>query len=210
MFALRPVASVVIAAMAMLLVSSLSPLDRGASASEGAKYRGHVYLLRGFLGVFSTGMDELADKLQARGIEATVDQHSVVGIVAEQAIADYRASGGKEPIFIVGHSLGGDAAMTMARILGDQGIPVIKLIIYDSYAPGVIPANVRHAVNYYQYDSDSTRGKITLAPGFHGRYDKINVATRYKTASIDHMNIDSFATLHDQTIRLILGSAPRR
>src|SRR5580658_6728771 len=40
-----------------------------------------VYLLRGFLNVFSLGMDDLARKLQADGIPATVTNHADVDIV---------------------------------------------------------------------------------------------------------------------------------
>ncbi|MDQ2953491.1 MAG: hypothetical protein M3R18_00950 [Pseudomonadota bacterium] len=36
----------------------------------------HVYLLRGLMNIFSLGMDDLAAKIQARGITATLHNHS--------------------------------------------------------------------------------------------------------------------------------------
>ena len=66
-------------------------------------------------------------------------------------------------IIIYGHSWGGSQAVTLARQLGQQGVPVLLTIQVDSvHKPGhddvVIPANVRNAVNFYQ-----TKGLI------HGR-----------------------------------------
>jgi pimeloyl-ACP methyl ester carboxylesterase len=75
------------------------------------------------------------------------------------------AAGEKEQasIIIYGHSWGGSQAVTLARQLGQQGIPVLLTVQVDSvHKPGhndaVIPPNVRNAVNFYQ-----TKGLI------HGR-----------------------------------------
>ena len=66
-------------------------------------------------------------------------------------------------IIIYGHSWGGSQTVTLARQLGQQGIPVLLTIQVDSvHKPGhndaVIPPNVRNAINFYQ-----TKGII------HGR-----------------------------------------
>jgi pimeloyl-ACP methyl ester carboxylesterase len=66
-------------------------------------------------------------------------------------------------IIIYGHSWGGAQVLTLARELGQRGIPVSLAILVDSvHKPGhddaAIPPNVRNAVNFYQ-----TRGLI------HGR-----------------------------------------
>lgn len=60
-------------------------------------------------------------------------------------------------ITIYGHSWGASEAVTLARALGAQGIPVLLTIQVDSVQkPGEnddrIPANVAQAVNYYQSD----------------------------------------------------------
>jgi pimeloyl-ACP methyl ester carboxylesterase len=66
-------------------------------------------------------------------------------------------------IIIYGHSWGGSQTVTLARQLGQQGVPVSLTIQVDSvHKPGhddaVIPPNVRNAINFYQ-----TKGLI------HGR-----------------------------------------
>lgn len=42
--------------------------------SGGAQASGHIYLLRGLAGIFSTGLDVLDEKLVQRGYSATVDR----------------------------------------------------------------------------------------------------------------------------------------
>ena len=86
----------------------------GFGATPGiAQPRAHVYLLRGLMNVFSLGMDTLAEKIQRRGIYATVHNHTEWEALADQAAAAYRA--GKEgPIIVVGHSLGADSVMLMS------------------------------------------------------------------------------------------------
>lgn len=81
-------------------------------------------------------------------------------------------------IIIYGHSWGGSQAVTLARQLGQQGVPVLLTIQVDSvHKPGhddaVIPPNVRNAVNFYQ-----TRGII------HGR-SRIRAADPERTNIID-------------------------
>jgi len=77
-------------------------------------------------------------------------------------------------IIIYGHSWGGSQAVTLARQLGQQGVPVLLTIQVDSvHKPGhddaVIPPNVRNAINFYQ-----TKGLI------HGR-SSIRAADRSRT-----------------------------
>jgi pimeloyl-ACP methyl ester carboxylesterase len=66
-------------------------------------------------------------------------------------------------IIVYGHSWGGSQAVTLARQLGQQGVPVLLTIQVDSvhklgHDDAVIPTNVRNAINFYQ-----TKGLI------HGR-----------------------------------------
>jgi hypothetical protein len=58
-------------------------------------------------------------------------------------------------IILFGHSWGGSAVVTLARRLDAEGIPVVLTIQIDSVRKfwrddSRIPANVMHAVNYYQ------------------------------------------------------------
>lgn len=92
-------------------------------------------------------------------------------------------------IIIYGHSWGGSQAVTLARQLGQQGIPVLLTIQVDTvHKPGhqdtVIPPNVRNAVNFYQ-----TKGLI------HGR-SSIVAADRSRTNIIGNFQM----TYHDRHI----------
>src|SRR5690242_16830122 len=115
--------------------------DPAAAAS-----RTHVYLVRGVFNV-SVGLDELAAKLNNRGVPATVYGPMSSGSVASDAIADYKA-GKVMSIILVGHSMGGGAAFSAAELLKDQKIPVALMIVLDA-SGGPPPANVRRVVNYY-------------------------------------------------------------
>jgi hypothetical protein len=74
----------------------------------------HVYLMRGFLNVFSLGMDTLATELRSAGISATVDSYVGWHEVAHAIAANYRA-GQRGPIVLVGHSFGADSVRTSAK-----------------------------------------------------------------------------------------------
>jgi hypothetical protein len=60
-------------------------------------------------------------------------------------------------ISIYGHSWGASEAITLARALGERGIPVLLTVQVDSVRKrgendATIPANVAEAVNFYQRD----------------------------------------------------------
>ena len=180
-----------------------------AEQSTKVTRTGHVYLFRGFANVFSTGMNVLTERLRQNGIKADVYNHAGYQSVAQAALKEYKATKGREPIFIVGHSLGGDAAIAMSAILQKYGVPVTLLVIYDAYAPRVVPTNVRHVINYHQYEAlDSAGAKLRMEPGFKGKAENINVAG--KSEAVDHLNIDKQKSLHDATIKAILARTRRK
>jgi hypothetical protein len=112
------------------VLSLLMMIGVGTIASM-APPRAHVYLLRGLMNIFSLGMDTLAEKIQRRGIHATVHNHAEWQTLADNAAAAYHA--GKEgPIIIVGHSLGADAVMQMSAYLGRKGVPVALAVPFDA------------------------------------------------------------------------------
>ena len=81
-------------------------------------------------------MDDLAAKLQARGVAATVHNHSDWQVIADDIAAKYKA-GKHGPIVLIGHSLGADAVMIQAEYLGKKGVPVALVVPFDgtgSYA----------------------------------------------------------------------------
>ncbi|MBN8915733.1 MAG: hypothetical protein J0I31_09065 [Rhizobiales bacterium] len=157
--------------------------------------RAHVYLLRGLANVFSLGMDDLAKKLNARGIPATVHEYGQWASLADAAAAESRATG-NSPIIIVGHSLGADAAVEMAERLTALGTPPKLVVTFDPVGVTQVGASSGYFINYYQ--SNNGYGKrLTAGPGFRG-----NIVNRNLNAigGIDHFNIEKSPRLHDEVI----------
>jgi len=159
-----------------------------------------VYLLKGLADVFSTGMDFLQAKLQARGIEGEVHSHAAWQSLAQTASAKWRG-GLHGPIIIIGHSLGADAAIAMAQRLGDAQVPVALLVTFSPVDSAPAMANVARAVNYFQSNS-AWHGQITRGAGFRGSLENIDLA---QTPGITHFNIEKVDQFHAATISKVLS-----
>src|SRR5262245_18648006 len=72
-----------------------------------------VYLLRGWFGVFSTGLDTIADNLKAKGIKAEAMGHTAWKSTVSK-IAKDRAAGSTGALVLVGHSQGANNVIEMA------------------------------------------------------------------------------------------------
>jgi pimeloyl-ACP methyl ester carboxylesterase len=155
-----------------------------------------VYLMRGFLNVFSMGMDSLAAELRGVGISATVDSYASWQAAAREIAANYKA-GRRGPIVLVGHSFGSDAVMDMGQYLGEMGVPVALIVSFDGTYPHAASANVARVLNIYK----SADAKITRGPGFHGEITNYNVPD----ADVSHTNIDKVPRLHSMVINKIRG-----
>jgi hypothetical protein len=152
-----------------------------------------VYLLRGFLNVFSLGMDDLAAKLRADGIAATVMNHAEEDIVASRIMTAYNADHG--PVVLIGHSLGADAVVDVADALAHYNIPVALLVLFDGTQPHQITANVATAINYTKHFM------IAPVPGSRGVVSNVDLSG---DAGIDHLNIDTAPSLQTQTLNRVL------
>jgi hypothetical protein len=165
------------------------------------RYTGtHVYLLRGFMDVFSTGMNDLETKMSRRGIRASVHNHSEYLDLAEQ-IGERHRRGIRENVVIIGHSLGANDAFQMAARLNDFGITVPLIIAYDPTATMSVPRNVSRVVNFYS----STNGwgvSVARGPGFRGSLSNIDLSRR---GEMGHTDIDKSPALHSQSIGYVLS-----
>jgi alpha/beta superfamily hydrolase len=193
---------------AVLSVGSSLGAVREAAAASGTKVAAvaaspsaasrasapQVYLMRGFLNVFSMGMDSLAAELRGVGISATVDSYAGWQEAARAIAANYKA-GRHGPIVLVGHSFGSDAVMDMGQYLGEMGVPVALIVSFDGTYPHAASANVAHVLNIYK----SAEAKITRGPGFHGEITNYNVPD----AEVGHTNIDKVPRLHAMVINKI-------
>jgi hypothetical protein len=173
------------------------------SASRGkssAKDSVHVYLLRGLLNVFSLGMDELADKIKAMGIAASVHNHTEWEELANQIASNYKA-GNHAPIILIGHSLGADAVMFMGSYLGKRGVPVALIVPFDGTQSIAASANVARVMNITQRDYAYMR----RGSGFHGELANIDVSSQ----GVDHISIDKAPRLHAMVLSKISSVVKR-
>jgi hypothetical protein len=157
----------------------------------------HVYLMRGFLNVFSLGIDDLGAKIAAAGIAETVANHADADTFLNQIVTRYQ-SGDRGPIILIGHSLGADAVIAMAQTLDRYGIPVALAILFDGTAPHEVPKNVALAVNFTQ------QFEISPGPGFGGKISNVDLRGQ---DGIDHFTIDKAPALQAQALDDVLQAA---
>lgn len=158
----------------------------------------HVDLFRGLANVFSRGLDTLANRLNREGYNAQVFHHGAWRRVAPR-IAAAQARGERHIIVLIGHSLGGNAALLLARELERSRVPIALVVIYDATDPRPVPNNVQHAVNFFQ--NNGIGRQITAVSGFRGRLENIDLTSDQGTT---HWNIDEVSRLHDQIIARIV------
>ena len=180
-------------------------LSVAASSPAAAAPTPKVYLLRGFANVFSLGMDELAGKLQQRGIRTDVSNHSSWSNVVAEATADYK-SGKTRPIILIGHSAGATAVVDAAEALGQAGVPVALAVTLDTNPRTLTNARVANFYNMY-----IVTGAFSTAKGFHGRL--VNIDISKKGGDIGHFSIDKTNAIQAQILRYVAqaigGSRPK-
>src|ERR1700730_7373352 len=122
------------------------------------------------MNIFSVGMGSLAEELDKCGVSTTVSNHSEWQSLADQAASNYKA-GKEDPIILIGHSLGADAAMPMAAYLNRKNIPVALVVPFDGTESYSTPANVGRLVNLTQRKYAHMRP----GPGVHGSLAHVDV-----------------------------------
>jgi hypothetical protein len=142
-----------------------------------------VILLRGYLGLFSNGLDALADELKAKGFDVEVRQHLYWTDVVNDILRD-RAAGKIGTLTFVGHSQGGNDALEIATALQVSHVPVDLIVALTPVYPKPVPANVARAIDYYQ--AGGWGSPLTPGQGFRGTLENHNVAG---DQSISHFNI---------------------
>ena len=95
-------------------------------------------LLRGYLGLFSDGLDRLAQELRARGINAEVRKHLYWTTTVSDILRE-RAAGKVGALILMGHSQGGNDAIEIARALEISHVPVDLLVTFDPYTKNQSP-----------------------------------------------------------------------
>ena len=119
-----------------------------------------VYVLKGWTGNLSPGLDQLVQDLNAADINAGLYEHNQWKRIAT-AIESSQPS--DQPVVLVGHSYGADDAIRVARKLNDRGIEVDLLIGLEANSPPTVPGNVKRCVNFYR-----SNGAWDAVPIFRG------------------------------------------
>ena len=213
-------------AAALLLSSGLvgcSAMKHGSMAAvtpltTGTSRVGNVYLIRGWIGIFSTGIDKLGEQINAAGVHAQVFQESQWSALADTIIAKYEKQPNHEPIVIVGHSYGADDSILIARRLAEKKIKVQLVVTLDPVTPKKVPGNTVLAYNLYQTGAMDglpfLRG-IPLTPDTPGPVTLLNMNIRKDRTdlldkNLDHFNIEKKEKIHADVIAQVLKACPPR
>ena len=156
-----------------------------------------VVLLRGWFGVFSTGLDRIADDLRAKGIKAETIGH-LQWQASAATIAKERGTGPTGRIVLVGHSQGGNDAIKMARELEAHNVVVDLVITLAPWQQDPVPRNVARAVNFFQ--SGGWGSPLVAAPGFKGEIANVDIGSEGGTF---HINIDKNKRVQAEVVAMI-------
>jgi pimeloyl-ACP methyl ester carboxylesterase len=172
---------------------------------------GNAYLFRGFIGVFSTGMNSLGDQLNDTGVRARVFQSDQWADVAD-TIAEKYASAKREPVVLVGHSYGADNILRLAQRLKEKNVKVDLIITLDPVTPPKVPSNVVKVVNLYQpngaWDKMPWLRGIPLEEEEPGKVKLLNENLREERKDLmddglNHFNIEKQPKIHKEIISQI-------
>ncbi len=202
---------------AIFVAGGCSAMKQGALArvtpqTQNARV-GSVYLLRGWIGIFSTGIDKLGEKINATGVHAEVFQEAQWATLADTIIKAYDGKFQTEPIVIIGHSYGADDAIAISRKLAEHKIKVDLVVTLDPVTPGKVPSNVELAYNLYQsngaLDALPWLRGIPLTPETPGpaKLQNLNIRTDRTDLldpSLDHFNIEKKDKIHADVIAQVL------
>jgi hypothetical protein len=165
--------------------------------SSATKAETHVYLLRGWFGVFSTGLDKLAEELRSKGIKAEAVGHLAWKSTVSE-IVKYHSADKSGSLVLVGHSQGANNVIEMARLLEKEKIPVDLLVTLAPMMQDPVPGNVVRAINYYH--SPGWGAPVVADAGFHGKLSNINLGG---DIGISHIAMDKSPKIQAEIERAI-------
>ncbi|KTD82817.1 hypothetical protein [Legionella waltersii] len=181
--------------------STQTPPQKVATASQQKKAiatkQGRVYTMLGGLGLFSKGMYRLSDSVNDTfHVPANSSMWYNAGHLSQQIINRYYKEKVHTPIILVGHSLGANEQIKVARNLNAAGVPVDLLVTVDAVSQTIVPPNVKEALNMY---------KPGFVPMFSGlklravnpqatKIYNVNVG-EFKSVKVNHFTIDKDDTV---------------
>jgi hypothetical protein len=218
--------SVTVTSLIVLLVvssgctKSMTPgaLERVQPLSDKSR-AGNAYLLRGFIGIFSAGVDNLGRQINDSGVRAQVYQDDQWAALARQIAREYKGVSNAEPLVLIGHSYGADDVIRIARELDRANVPVDLLVTLDPVTPPPVPKNVRQALNIYQsngaWDALPFLRGVAVKKGdqFVGRLDNFDIKKDRRDLlepGTDHFNIEKKNAVHEEVVGYVLMACPPR
>ena len=198
--------------------AQLAPIQ---SAQEPRFVReGHVYCILGWLGIWSRGVDVIAQRVNAElGVQATSLANQEWTKLASFVRTEHEAGRWSGPLILVGHSIGADDQVRVAKRLNQGNVPVDLLILIDPTVPPIIPPNVRHCVNIFKSHPGldtvpAFRGiKVRAANPARTLIENINLRTikvEFDTRVINHFNIARIKGVQDMVLAEIAKACPRK
>jgi hypothetical protein len=196
------------------------PARFSSAPSRPSAHDAQVYCLRGWLGVWSRGVDVLAQRVQLElGAQATSLSDPEWRKIVRRVRGEHAAGRARRPLVLVGHSLGGDDQIRVAKLLNESGIPVDLMVLIDANTPPSIPPNVRRCVNIYK--SQPLRDALPVFRGVHvravdpsrTRVENIDLRTSdvgFETGPISHFNITNVKAVQDMALAEIARVFPRK
>ena len=155
-----------------------------AAVEDQAGPAAQIFMLRGLFGIFSLGIDKLAEKLRAEGFEPTILPWEQWGLAASAILASHRR-GETGHIILIGHSLGADSTIQIADRIAAEKIPVDLIVTFDITQPLAVPANVERFINFFQNNGVGRRA--VAGARFQGELSNVDLSADH---SLDHLNID--------------------
>lgn len=195
----------VLAILAAFMIASAGGPAGAAEAKARASDTPPIYIMRGGLNIFSTGMDVLAKELTDKGYPAVSDGFMDWRSEMAKLVEAYKAR--PFPIILIGHSYGAETALLMSYKLKDANVPVALLVFFDLTSSGKVPSNVAHVLNFRSSSSTGIDVTVTGGFGFSGTIENV---TR---PDLNHLDVDKAADLHSKTIETIaslLGKPARK
>jgi len=181
---------------------------------------GHVYCILGWLGIWSRGMDVIAQRIDAElGVQATSLGNQEWQKLASFVRTEHEAGRWSGPLILVGHSIGADDQVRVAKRLNQENVPVDLLILIDPTVPPVIPPNVRHCVNIFKSHPGldtipAFRGiKVRAADPARTLIENTNLRrtkVEFDTRVINHFNIAKIKGVQDMVLAEIAQACPRK
>jgi len=179
-----------VACLAILAMAAVWP----AAASTATP---RVFLLRGWFGVFSTGLDNMAEQLKAQGIDVEVAGHLYWSTVVKKILSE-RSSGQTRRLVLIGHSQGANNVIDIARELQSHGVTVDLLVTISPFWQKAIPANVVKAIDYYQ--APGWGQPLEADAGFHGKINNVNLVG---DLSVTHVTMDKSQKIQAEIVHEI-------